>query len=177
MSELEGVLGLAGETVPEGVWPNADEQRQPWTLFAPDLKLLLESCLRKRRSDHRNFHSLKKIEESWQAAVLSLPATVFSETSLLKDLFAFGQDWDWEFPPFRETVEQVASLLQPDTVQRALPAADADTAKVLWESVRMKKPRRDSRSIGGSSKTARCIAELINKGLPRWCWAGHLVAE
>ncbi|CAE7558678.1 unnamed protein product [Symbiodinium natans] len=179
MSELEEVPALAGETIPEGVWPNADERPEPWTLFAPDLAALLEACCQKCATN-RNFDSMNLLADAWRDAVLnlSIDAVCSEMPSLLKNMLAFsGPKWRWESSPFQETIWEVVPLLQPDTVQRALLTADTETMKIIWESVRTKFPQRHRRStVGmyGADDSARCIAELISKGLPRWCWAGHM---
>ncbi|CAE7942453.1 unnamed protein product [Symbiodinium sp. KB8] len=177
LPEIKGALG--GQVIPEGVWPNADERHQPWTLLAESVAKL-EIQVVGRTWD---FDGSLVLRDAWADALLSRPiARVFAETpSLLIDMFAFGRHLEesrlqgvlcW-IDRFREVAQHVVALVEPETVQRCFATPDPETQKLLWESVRKKKPQRGARKLGGWG-AADCFSELLKKGLPRWCWAGSI---
>ncbi|CAE7466638.1 unnamed protein product, partial [Symbiodinium necroappetens] len=170
LPEIKGALG--GLVIPEGVWPNADERHQPWTLLAESVAKL-EIQVVGRTWD---FDGSLVLRDAWADALLSRPiARVFAETpSLLIDMFAFGRHLEesrlqgvlcW-IDRFREVAQHVVALVEPETVQRCFATPDP-------ESVRKKKPQRAARKLGGWG-AADCFSELLKKGLPRWCWAGSI---
>ncbi|CAE7403855.1 unnamed protein product [Symbiodinium sp. CCMP2592] len=177
LPEIRKALG--GKVIPEGVWPNADERHQPWTLLAEPVARL-ERQIFIRRGD---LDSSLVLRDAWADALLSRPiARVFAETpSMLTDMFAFGRHLEesrlrgalcW-LDKFREVAEHVVALVEPETVQRCFATPNRETQKLLWESVRKKKPQRGTGKLGGWG-SAGCFCELLKKGLPRWCWAGSI---
>ena len=126
--------------IPEGVWPNADERHQPWTLLAEPVAKL-ESQILRRTGD---FDSSLVLRDAWADALLSRPvARVFAETpSMLTDMFAFGRHLEesrvrgalcW-IDRFREVAEHVVALVEPETVQGCFATPSPETQKLLWES-------------------------------------------
>ncbi|CAE7661596.1 unnamed protein product, partial [Symbiodinium microadriaticum] len=162
---------LAGLVIPEGVWPNADERFEPWTLLALSVAEL-EAQIRQQRG-RVDYHASHALRDAWADALLSRPiARVFAEApSLLTDMFAFGRHLEesgfvrW-IDRFREVAEHVVALVEPETVQRCFATPHP-------ESVRKKMPQRGARKLGGWGG-AVCFCELLKKGLPRWCWAGSI---
>ena len=85
---------LEDKVIPEGVWPNADERHQPWTLLAGPVAELEDQIRRRHRPPDRRDHDASVVlMDAWADALLSRPiARVFAETpSMLTDMFAFGR--------------------------------------------------------------------------------------
>ena len=130
---------LAGLVIPEGVWPNADERFEPWTLLALSVAEL-EAQIRQQRG-RVDYHASHALRDAWADALLSRPiARVFAEApSLLTDMFAFGRHLEesgfvrW-IDRFREVAEHVVALVEPETVQRCFATPHPETQKLLWES-------------------------------------------
>ena len=136
--------------IPEGVWPNADERHQPWTLLAEPVAKL-ESQILRRTGD---FDSSLVLRDAWADALLSRPiARVFAETpGMLTDMFCFRpaprgkaefrgalcwrKQSSWcsllDRQVFVKSQSMSFALVEPETVQGCFATPSPETQKLLW---------------------------------------------